>query len=196
MSSNSTASPGAVTPCCSATMLLAVVAMYVTFSFLVVVAFLFLCFLLQRRRWRQSARLLQEEQPRPNLGLDAAAIALLPSFPYWRPIADAECSTLALVECVVCLNVLDEGQMARQLPGCKHVFHQECIDVWLASRASCPVCRATIDPARGEGRAAASTSAYVVPVETSEDEIMTSSSTRGETDRALWTRPEARSGLV
>ncbi|EEC80755.1 hypothetical protein OsI_23245 [Oryza sativa Indica Group] len=27
------------------------------------------------------------------------------------------------------------------LPSCKHYFHATCVDVWLLSRATCPVCR-------------------------------------------------------
>ncbi|XVF19828.1 hypothetical protein REPUB_Repub11eG0144200 [Reevesia pubescens] len=30
------------------------------------------------------------------------------------------------------------------IPNCKHVFHVKCIDTWLASHVSCPVCRGTI----------------------------------------------------
>eukprot|EP00267_Zea_mays_P027989 XP_008657374.1 E3 ubiquitin-protein ligase ATL41 [Zea mays] len=59
------------------------------------------------------------------------------------------------VECAVCLGVLDEGQTARQLPGCAHVFHQQCVDAWLASNASCPVCRRRTGPQAEEEAAAA-----------------------------------------
>ncbi|KAL6838647.1 hypothetical protein ACP4OV_031361 [Aristida adscensionis] len=137
----------------------------------------------------------------PKLGLDAAAISLLPSFPYRRPAAGAECST-APAECAVCLSALDEGQTVRQLPGCSHVFHQECIAVWLASCASCPFCRGNAEPAPApaETRAAASmstSSARVAAVETlDDDEIVASSSTPGEAETLPWTRPEAGSGLA
>ncbi|GJN38096.1 hypothetical protein PR202_gb27108 [Eleusine coracana subsp. coracana] len=142
MSSNSsTTLPGAVAPspcCCSARTLLDAAATIVAFRVLLAVFFLFLCFVLLRQRWRRNdARVVQEQPPppmqqqKPKLGLDAAAIALLPSFPYRRAGADAECA--------VCLGDLDEGQTVRRLPGCGHVFHRECIDVWLASNASCPV---------------------------------------------------------
>ncbi|KAK3159750.1 hypothetical protein QOZ80_1BG0050560 [Eleusine coracana subsp. coracana] len=174
MSSNSssTADPGAATPCCNAPTLLVAAATSFFFCLLFVLFFLCLRFVLLRQHWRRNARVLHQEhhpqhhqqQQGPNkLGLDAAAIAALPSFPY-RPSAGAECA--------VCLYALDEGQMVREIPGCKHVFHQECIDVWLASRASCPVCRAKAEPAvRAEERtAASSTGSVVVAVEVSDDD--------------------------
>lgn len=34
--------------------------------------------------------------------------------------------------------------MGRKLPKCEHVFHMECIDMWLHSHATCPVCRAAV----------------------------------------------------
>ncbi|KAB8116310.1 hypothetical protein EE612_057352, partial [Oryza sativa] len=53
----------------------------------------------------------------------------------------------ASVECAVCLSVVDEGEKVRQLPACGHVFHQECINMWLSSHASCPVCHGKAAPA-------------------------------------------------
>ncbi|XP_057801372.1 RING-H2 finger protein ATL33-like [Salvia miltiorrhiza] len=46
--------------------------------------------------------------------------------------------------CPVCLSVLAEGEEIRQLSACKHAFHAACVDVWLYSHSSCPVCRATV----------------------------------------------------
>lgn len=192
MSSNSTASPGAGggTRCCGATTLVAVAATSFAGCFVLVVAFLFVRFVLL---WRHGARgLLLQEQHQPKPGLDAAAIALIPSFPYRRRAgADGSTSVPAdaagagAAECAVCLGVLDEGQMVRQLSGCKHVFHQECIDVWLATRASCPVCRGKAEPpARAEDRAAAASAPpRVAAVEMLGDELELASSS---TPVAAW----------
>lgn len=48
------------------------------------------------------------------------------------------------VECVVCLSELAEGDKARVLPTCNHCFHAYCIDTWLQSHSSCPVCRINV----------------------------------------------------
>ncbi|KAM9063787.1 E3 ubiquitin-protein ligase RNF103 [Sarcophilus harrisii] len=48
---------------------------------------------------------------------------------------------LRCTECVVCLENFDRGCLLTGLP-CGHVFHQNCIVMWLAGgRHCCPVCR-------------------------------------------------------
>ncbi|CAN6163836.1 unnamed protein product [Urochloa humidicola] len=54
----------------------------------------------------------------------------------------------AAVECVVCLQELEDGDVVRVLPPCRHFFHGRCIDAWLCAHSSCPVCRAHPDPER------------------------------------------------
>ncbi|KAL4585994.1 hypothetical protein LXL04_010623 [Taraxacum kok-saghyz] len=43
--------------------------------------------------------------------------------------------------CAVCLHDVDGGQRYRRLPKCLHCFHVNCIDPWLESRSTCPLCR-------------------------------------------------------
>ncbi|RLN07873.1 E3 ubiquitin-protein ligase EL5-like [Panicum miliaceum] len=47
-------------------------------------------------------------------------------------------------ECAVCLAELEDGEAARFLPRCGHGFHAACVDTWLASRTTCPLCRLTV----------------------------------------------------
>ncbi|XP_016198987.1 RING-H2 finger protein ATL52-like [Arachis ipaensis] len=48
--------------------------------------------------------------------------------------------------CAVCLGDFEEGEELKTLPECMHSFHVPCIDMWLYSHTSCPVCRASATP--------------------------------------------------
>eukprot|EP00118_Oscarella_pearsei_P018469 m.189333 g.189333 ORF g.189333 m.189333 type:complete len:476 (+) comp39407_c0_seq8:256-1683(+) len=45
--------------------------------------------------------------------------------------------------CVVCLDEYVKGDVLRVLP-CKHEFHKKCIDPWLLSKRTCPMCKLDI----------------------------------------------------
>ncbi|KQJ94243.1 RING-H2 finger protein ATL80 [Brachypodium distachyon] len=48
--------------------------------------------------------------------------------------------------CSVCLEDVRGGEMVRRLSNCGHVFHVKCIDMWLHSHRTCPMCRCVIAP--------------------------------------------------
>ncbi|KAI4378613.1 hypothetical protein MLD38_016070 [Melastoma candidum] len=48
--------------------------------------------------------------------------------------------------CAVCLGEYEDGELIRALPGCLHAFHAACVDTWLSSHASCPLCRGCTEP--------------------------------------------------
>ncbi|CAN4095465.1 unnamed protein product [Withania somnifera] len=48
-------------------------------------------------------------------------------------------------ECAVCLDVIENEQVARLIPGCNHGFHVECVDTWLSKHPVCPVCRCKLE---------------------------------------------------
>ncbi|WOL09096.1 RING-H2 finger protein ATL40-like [Canna indica] len=73
-------------------------------------------------------------------GLDSATMAALPTF-------FVQGDSAAAAECAVCLSAMVEGERAKLLPNCKHVFHVVCIDMWLFSHSTCPLCRRDADPA-------------------------------------------------
>lgn len=43
--------------------------------------------------------------------------------------------------CIICLNDVKDGELLREIPGCRHRFHPTCVDAWLARSATCPLCR-------------------------------------------------------
>uniref|UniRef100_A0A1B0FCG1 RING-type domain-containing protein n=1 Tax=Glossina morsitans morsitans TaxID=37546 RepID=A0A1B0FCG1_GLOMM len=45
--------------------------------------------------------------------------------------------------CSVCLENFELNQTVRKL-GCSHEFHSQCVDKWLKSKATCPLCRAPL----------------------------------------------------
>ncbi|KAL5213149.1 hypothetical protein ABZP36_023996 [Zizania latifolia] len=80
-------------------------------------------------------------------GLRASAVATLPSFVYHRGVAvRGGASGGGWAQCAVCLSMVQDGEAVRQLPACTHLFHVGCIDMWLRSHSTCPLCRATVEP--------------------------------------------------
>lgn len=45
-------------------------------------------------------------------------------------------------DCAICLSELAMGERIRVLEKCSHGFHKPCIERWLDSCSSCPICRA------------------------------------------------------
>lgn len=62
------------------------------------------------------------------------------------------CYLFALHRCCVCLGEFVLKEELRRLPLCKHVFHGDCIRLWLRTNATCPLCRCTVIPALKMGR--------------------------------------------
>ncbi|KAJ9180201.1 hypothetical protein P3X46_008477 [Hevea brasiliensis] len=81
-------------------------------------------------------------------GLDHAVIQTFPTLVY-SEVKDLKIGKGAL-ECAVCLCEFEDDETLRLIPKCDHVFHADCIDVWLASHTTCPVCRANLTPQPGE----------------------------------------------
>lgn len=47
--------------------------------------------------------------------------------------------------CAVCLDGFLIGESCRIFPACNHVYHAQCIDLWLVRRLTCPICRAPFE---------------------------------------------------
>ncbi|KAH7841389.1 hypothetical protein Vadar_029293 [Vaccinium darrowii] len=70
--------------------------------------------------------------------LDQQMIKLFPMLPFSRDkkIGFGE------IECRICLVEFVNGENLRVLPSCRHIFHHDCINLWLTSKSTeCPICR-------------------------------------------------------
>ncbi|XP_050235806.1 RING-H2 finger protein ATL47-like [Mercurialis annua] len=72
-------------------------------------------------------------------GLDQSFIDALPVFLYKEIMGLKE-----PFDCAVCLCEFTELDKLRLLPICSHAFHIDCIETWLLSNSTCPLCRATL----------------------------------------------------
>uniref|UniRef100_A0A7C9CJD4 RING-type E3 ubiquitin transferase n=1 Tax=Opuntia streptacantha TaxID=393608 RepID=A0A7C9CJD4_OPUST len=126
-------------------------------------AFLLLCYYTvvsrycrRRQRRRRNAQILNStgspddaeirldpmvQDPTRPAGLDESFIRQITVFKYRRSEGLVEGT-----DCAVCLNEFNEEENLRLMPNCEHAFHIPCIDTWLKSHSSCPLCRATMDP--------------------------------------------------
>ncbi|XP_074369377.1 RING-H2 finger protein ATL78-like [Apium graveolens] len=64
----------------------------------------------------------------------------LKTFPVVKYSAELKLPGLG-AECVICLSEFTPKQHVKLLPKCNHGFHVKCIDRWLTSHSSCPICR-------------------------------------------------------
>ncbi|XP_062167965.1 RING-H2 finger protein ATL51-like [Alnus glutinosa] len=67
--------------------------------------------------------------------------SMVQSNPSFRYSKECEVET-----CTVCLCEFKEGEEVRVLPECLHLFHVTCVDTWLISYSTCPICRADTMP--------------------------------------------------
>ncbi|KAJ0986621.1 hypothetical protein J5N97_004977 [Dioscorea zingiberensis] len=72
-------------------------------------------------------------------GLDQAFIDALPVFLYREVVGPKE-----PFDCAVCLCEFAGDDHLRLLPLCGHAFHLSCIDTWLLSNSTCPLCRGAL----------------------------------------------------
>nr|CAB3469578.1 unnamed protein product [Digitaria exilis] len=110
-----------------------------------------------------------------DAGVDQAFIDALPVFPYHavaghrrrcRDGKEEEDDTP--FDCAVCLCEFAGDDKLRLLPTCGHAFHVPCIDAWLLSHSTCPLCRGSILLADVECYSPESNPALLVQLESSE----------------------------
>ncbi|XP_066328718.1 RING-H2 finger protein ATL13-like [Miscanthus floridulus] len=82
-----------------------------------------------------------------DAGVDQAFIDALPVFVYRNVVAgagDGHGEGKDPFDCAVCLCEFSPDDQLRLLPKCSHAFHLECIDTWLLSHSTCPLCRRSL----------------------------------------------------
>ncbi|KAF5789459.1 putative transcription factor C2H2 family [Helianthus annuus] len=72
-------------------------------------------------------------------GVDQSFIDTLPVFSY-KSITGVKDP----FDCAVCLCEFRGEDKLRLLPKCSHAFHMDCIDTWLLSHSTCPLCRGSL----------------------------------------------------
>lgn len=105
---------------------------------------------LPRRPFRSAASnqfvdgaAVHSDQCRPR-GLDRELVESFPTAVYGDVKAHMAITKSGTLECAVCLAEFADADELRVLPACCHVFHPDCIDPWLASAVTCPLCRADL----------------------------------------------------
>ncbi|KAH7314388.1 hypothetical protein KP509_21G001000 [Ceratopteris richardii] len=104
-------------------------------------------------RWlnsqEQQALLVASGAPLLGMGLSKDVLSTIPTFTYSETTKSdsVDEENQVHLECSVCLSELQDGEVGRILPACKHVFHSECIDMWFFSHKTCPLCRGVVEGA-------------------------------------------------
>ncbi|KAI5065825.1 hypothetical protein GOP47_0018449 [Adiantum capillus-veneris] len=83
-------------------------------------------------------------------GVEQAFIDTLPVF-FYKSVTGLKEGA----DCAVCLCEFEGEDRLRLLPKCSHAFHMDCIDTWLLSHSTCPLCRRSLLPDLDLGIAAA-----------------------------------------
>ncbi|KAL5553085.1 hypothetical protein UlMin_040486 [Ulmus minor] len=88
-----------------------------------------------------SSRRISPETPNP-------AFTIVDSLPLFAFSAITRRSTSAASvvagDCAVCLSKFEPDDQLRLLPLCCHAFHSLCVDTWLRSNQTCPLCRSPL----------------------------------------------------
>ncbi|KAJ4970101.1 hypothetical protein NE237_003200 [Protea cynaroides] len=81
----------------------------------------------------------QTTPPIRSVGLDPATVDSLPIILHHSSISSAD-----ETQCSICITTFKEQENVKVLPRCSHAFHPECVDKWLSTQSSCPLCRASL----------------------------------------------------
>ncbi|KAJ7518644.1 hypothetical protein O6H91_20G001800 [Diphasiastrum complanatum] len=115
--------------------------------FTVILILLFWLIYLRHRRAAQPSPRLRQQFFARSLFYAQVDRGLCKIFRDTLPVTiydDNLAATLHDCQCPVCLNNFEPNENLRQLPVCGHCFHLDCIDEWIRSNSTCPICRSTL----------------------------------------------------
>ncbi|KAF3337794.1 RING-H2 finger protein ATL58-like isoform X1 [Carex littledalei] len=117
----------------------------VFFTFILLL--LFYLFYLKRRRanWQsirmRTNHLARGDGSRPSdMGLKKEVREMLPV------VVFKESFLIRETQCSVCLGEYQSDEKLQRIPPCGHTFHVDCIDHWLSTNSTCPLCRVSLLP--------------------------------------------------
>lgn len=130
----------------------------ITAATLAIVAYhLIVKYLMMRRRLRSERLIISGSSQTLHQfakGIEEKVLLTIPILAY--SAKDCKLFRVDQSECVICLGELEDGEMVRLLPSCRHAFHVPCIGNWLLGHTICPVCRSPVadQPKSTSGEAA------------------------------------------
>ncbi|XP_022769649.1 E3 ubiquitin-protein ligase ATL4-like [Durio zibethinus] len=80
----------------------------------------------------------------PERSLTASLLDTLPLFTFSSITRHSNNDSTVSGDCAVCLSKFEPQDQLRLLPLCCHAFHSHCIDTWLTSNQTCPLCRSPL----------------------------------------------------
>ncbi|GER50579.1 RING/U-box superfamily protein [Striga asiatica] len=114
----------------------------------------------------------------PGPGLDPVLVRSFPTFAY-STVEGFQKEKYGL-ECAICLVEFQGDDVLRLLTTCYHVFHEECVDLWLGGHRTCPVCRRNLDspgtqspvmsPSRGDEATGVGSESYTITIKEGDEE--------------------------
>ncbi|TVU28048.1 hypothetical protein EJB05_19555, partial [Eragrostis curvula] len=81
---------------------------------------------------------------REHVEVDDEKERLIASLPLFTMASALAALPKSSPDCAVCLSPFTPDAELRLLPACRHAFHAACVDAWLRTTPSCPLCRAAV----------------------------------------------------
>ncbi|KAJ4756571.1 RING/U-box superfamily protein [Rhynchospora pubera] len=117
----------------------------VFFTFILLLLFYLFYLKIRRANWQslrmRANHLARADGSRPSdMGLKKEVREMLPV------VVFKESFLIRETQCSVCLGEYQSDERLQRIPPCGHTFHVDCIDHWLSTNSTCPLCRVSLLP--------------------------------------------------